>query len=622
MLSNFIGNETTHPKSSRKRKRNPNDDIANKKKRKRQRGEEYLTKSGKTVAQKVFQVQTTCRCSQKCPQHINSERQEQIFNCFYKLENWTQKTLFLRTLCKTAPVKENLNPILNLAKRNTYSKYYLSDENGTQHQVCLIFLLTCIQINRTRMFTAIKSVTSNETAKDHRGNFPKKKTKESDIAYVKDFINSFPTYESHYSNKNTHSSRKYLSPYLTIARMYREYCLKCEFKRKTPIKDWKFREVFNTEFNLSFARLKVDTCRKCDMFNASFQSELQNSIQRTNLQEQKHEHLQLVQRIKNQFDQTVEYASNPDNKTVVFTFDLQRALEMPVLQTSEVYYMRQLWLYNLCIYDEVRKIAYMYVWNESIASRGAQEIASCLYKHFTQFVPKDTQKILLWSDACSGQNRNIKMSLMMKLFLTSWDQPDLCSIEQNFYVSGHSYNSCDRSFALIEKQKQVTENIYTPEHWVNVIKQSKKNEPKFVVIEMSKEDFVSSKPLEELITNRKKSTNGEKINWLNVQKIIYEKYSPFMLDFVNYGADVPVTISLQKKGTPEDFKQIKLPSLYPQFREIAYLKFKDLQKLLKYIPKKYHKFYQSLKHDNSELINDFALVNCESSNENESDDET
>lgn len=402
MFGNHTGSETTRPKLSRKRTRNPNDHIANKKQEKLQKGEEYTTASGKVVKKKVFQAQTTCRCSRKCTEHIKSERQLQVFNSYYNLKNWTQKTLFLRTLTKTERVKENLNPIINLKQRNTHNKFYLSDEIGTQHQVCMEFLLKCIQVNRSRIFTAIKSITSNETAKEHRGVFPKKKIDEKDIAYVKDFINSFPTYESHYSNKSDDSNRKYLSPHLTIKRMYKEYCLKCNFKRKIPLNECKFRQIFNTDFNLNFARLKVDTCRKCDMLKALSQSQSHDSIQRKNMEAQKKEHLELVQKTKNEFNAAVEYATKSENKTEVYTFDLQRALEMPVLQTSEVYYMRQLWLYNLGVYDEVRKIAYMYVWTEKDASRGAQEIASCLYKHFMLHLPKDTQKIILRSDACSG----------------------------------------------------------------------------------------------------------------------------------------------------------------------------------------------------------------------------
>lgn len=619
-MFNFTDNQIKRTKS-RKRTRNPGDHKSNIRKRKVQSGLEYTTSSGNVVAEKNFQPQVMCRCPRKCPQRISVVRQEEIFDCFYKLENWSKKTLYLRTLSKRVQAKEKLNPIIDLKKRNTYIQYYISDETGTQHQVCLAFLLNCVQISQSRMFRAVSTITTNENAKDVRGNFPTRKTKESDILFVKECIDSFPIYESHYSNKNTNSNKKYLSPHLTIIRMYREYCLKCNFKRRKPLSEIKFREIFNTEFNLSFARLKTDTCRKCDTFKALSQSQSHGSLQRANIEQEKKEHLQLVQKTSNEFHEIVKHASIPGNKTEVYTFDLQRALEMPVLQTSEVYYMRQLWLYNLGIYDEVRKTAYMYVWPESTASRGSQEIASCLYKHFMRFVPKDTEKIVLRSDACGGQNRNIKMALMLKKFLSIWNQAELTSIEQHFYVSGHSYNSCDRSFALIERQKHNTENIYVPEHWVNVIRQSKKTDPKFVVTEMASDDFFSSKPLEALITNRKKSTTGEKINWLKVQKIIYEKHTPFKIDFVNYGADDAITISLQKKGTEQQFSQINLPRLYPGNRRIGYLKYKDLQKLLQYIPDKYHKFYQSLEHDSCDSKDDYALADRESGDETDSDDE-
>lgn len=56
----------------------------------------------------------------------------------------------------------------------------------------------------------------------------------------------------------------------------------------------------------------------------------------------------------------------------------------------------------------------MYFWNESIASHGSQEISSCLKKHFDHFIPQDTEKIILYSDACGGQNRNIKTTVMIK----------------------------------------------------------------------------------------------------------------------------------------------------------------------------------------------------------------
>lgn len=290
---------------------------------------------------------------------------------------------------------------------------------------------------------------------------------------------------------------------------------------------------------------------------------------------------------------------------------------MPIIRTGEAYYKRQLWFYNLCVYDKVRQIGYtcMYVWNESIASRGSQEIGSCLYKHFFKFVPKDTRKIVLMSDSCSGQNRNIKMSLMLKNFLSVWKHTELKSIEQHFYVPGHSYNSCDSSFGTIEIQKRSTQDIFFPEHWINVIRQAKKKEPKFVVTEMKKTDFYSSESLEKLIVNRKNTISGDKINWFKFQKIIYEQENPFLLKIIEYGVVNTVrTISLQKRGTVNVIGQT-LKYMYRDGRSITKAKYDDLQQLLKNFPEQYRSFYRSLSHVNDGSIEDYGLALRQSSDE-------
>lgn len=567
------------------------------------------------MPKKVFSAQITCQCKKYCSQRISVSRQEQIFNSFYCLENWTQKMLFLRTLAIKTSVKENMNPIIKLKNRKFSNQYYLCDGFGKQHRVCLAFLLTCLQIHKSRIHSALNQAVKNEVAKDFRGSSSGRKTKDSDVAFVKEFIEQFPRYESHY--KIAHSNIKYLSPFWNIKRLYREYCIKFNFNYrqnpdKIPVSEWKFRDIFNTQFNLSFARLKVDTCGTCDKIKA----EMTNEKNLTRLQElecKRQVHLDLDKKISLEFDEDRKASSEPVKKIEMLTFDLQRALEIPIIRTGEAYYKRQLWFYNLCIYDNARGIAYMYVWNESIASRGAQEIGSCLIKHFKTYIPKDTRKIILKSDSCSGQNRNIKMNLMLKYFLSNWEYPELKRIEQHFFLSGHSYNSCDRSFGTIEMQKRKTENIFLPQHWINVIRQAKKKEPKFVVVEMEKNDFFSSKSLEKSVVNRKKTISGEKINWFRFQKIIYERENPLLLKIIEYSSNEEQTISLQKRSTHEVFKQKKLSLLFPRGRSISKAKFDDLQKLIKNIPEEFHDFYRSLKYDDSS--NDFGLASRVSSDE-------
>lgn len=481
------------------------------KKRNVQRGEEYVTKSGKTIPAKIFKAQDSCPCRLHCSQKIDVATQKKLFEQYYRLNDWTQKTLYLRSLTKRIPVKESFNPIIS--RRKNVCKYFLSDSNGTHQQVCLAFLSKCLSVPGSKIKTTIKYAEKNPSAQEQRGKFATKKFEEHDLNFLRQFIKSFPSYESHY--KISASKKKYLSPFLNIRRMYKEYALKCSFmKKKICLPEWKFRDIFNKEFVLSFRRPKIDTCRKCDNIKSRLQSE-PNASTHFKLLNLRDEHMKIVDKTWKQFNDCVTSAKIPENKEEVLTFDLQRALEVPSISTSQAFYTRQLWCYNLCVYDEVRRIGYMYLWDETVASRGSQEISSCLYKFFSNHIPKDTKKITLYSDSCGGQNRNIKMSMMLINFLQNrWKCPSLNTIEQRFFVSGHSYNMCDSCFAVIMKQRKITENVFVPKHWYQLIAQAKKKEPKYIVYEMKRKDFYSVTRLMKLITNRKKSIKGEKISWL------------------------------------------------------------------------------------------------------------
>jgi hypothetical protein len=55
-------------------------------------------------------------------------------------------------------------------------------------------------------------------------------------------------------------------------------------------------------------------------------------------------------------------------KKRVLIFDLQKTLPTPSLSTSGAYYKRQIWMFNLGIYDAVTATGYMNVWSDNIAS--------------------------------------------------------------------------------------------------------------------------------------------------------------------------------------------------------------------------------------------------------------
>ncbi|CAI6358728.1 unnamed protein product [Macrosiphum euphorbiae] len=59
-------------------------------------------------------------------------------------------------------------------------------------------------------------------------------------------------------------------------------------------------------------------------------------------------------------------------------FDLEKALPLPLLTTSKMYYKRNMFVYNHGCQEMSSGIRFMHIWDETTASRGSQEIASCV----------------------------------------------------------------------------------------------------------------------------------------------------------------------------------------------------------------------------------------------------
>lgn len=314
--------------------------------------------------------------------------------------------------------------------------------------------MKCLQVTPGRILKAMQTLSTNPAGVEKRGKAANPhKTKEIDIQAVRDFITSIPKYESHYCRAS--SQRKYLHHNLTKAKLYRKYKEERAFKNLSFVSGFIFRKIFIRDFNLSFKRRHTDTCRTCDEIATGLRSNLFKESAKVKLRQRMLAHKDLVYKSNARFALDVKEAKESNDEIVVLTFDLKKTLETPSLTASDAFYKRQLWTYNLCIYDEIKKKAYMYIWSENIASRGGQEIGSCLVEHLKNHIPQNTKTVKLYSDACGGQNRNIKLTLMLKKFLHDL-LPDtsLESIQQKYFVPGHSYNSCDRCFGLIEKAKK------------------------------------------------------------------------------------------------------------------------------------------------------------------------
>ena len=67
-------------------------------------------------------------------------------------------------------------------------------------------------------------------------------------------------------------------------------------------------------------------------------------------------------------------------KTLVACFDLQKVLLLPHSNVGILYYKGKVKILNFTVYDMATFQGYCHIWNETIARKGADEVASCLLK--------------------------------------------------------------------------------------------------------------------------------------------------------------------------------------------------------------------------------------------------
>ena len=216
---------------------------------------------------------------------------------------------------------------------------------------------------------------------------------------IVEHIKSFPVLKSHYTKQR----RKYLSPLLSIAEMHRLYIAKYEHGAERPTVSYSYyAKVFNTKFNLGFAQPKTDTCSTCEKLKNELVSS--NESNQSMVRKAQKEHLQSAELFYKSLHLTTCVAKQ-DDSVLTLTFDFQQNLPLPHIPVGEIFYMQQLWMYVFGIHNCSNNHAKMYCWPECLAKRGSDDVVSCLH-HFLSGVPEGVTSLFLFSDGCSGQNKN------------------------------------------------------------------------------------------------------------------------------------------------------------------------------------------------------------------------
>lgn len=250
------------------------------------------------------------------------------------------------------------------------------------------------------------------------------------------------------------------------------------------------------------------------------------------------------------------------------------------------------------------------MWVEGEAGRGSQEVGSCLRRFITEEVHRGVKKLILWSDSCGGQNRNIKLVLMLKSILEH--HPTLETVTMKYLFPGHSFLPNDSDFGDIESALKLQQRLYTPEDYMTVMEKCRKKNP-LIVHRMHHVDFVGTSKMEDIITNRKKDVRKTPVSWLKTRVIEITKNTPFSI-FMKQSLDgETVEVDIYKKpqrGRPSSiktFNELCVP-LWPNGKPLSVEKLNDLKSLMKFIPNDARHVYRLL-FSNADIEDDIEGFN-------------
>lgn len=531
------------------------------------------------------------KCRFKCADKVSVENRLTICKNYWSCDFNRRKDFILNNVESKVPERRITNCNRKKKARND-SKSFFFQSAESRARVCKSFFIKTLCISKEVIEHAFKNKGEGRLfcGVDKRGKKdPHNKTKPEEYEKVKSHIESFPVMESHYSRQST--KRQYLHSKLSIAKMYSLYKEVCVTDGSRPVSLITYRRIFCNNYNYSFYAPKKDQCQICMQYktckDVTKREELENNYQ---------SHVSRKEDCNSAKIRDKERALK-ENNFMCCTFDLQGVLQLPSSEVSPLYYSRKLCTYNLTIYEMAPpNNAFCYVWTEINGKRGSLEIGTCLYNYIEQ-LPEAVNEISLFSDTCSGQNRNQNISALL-LYLVQTN-PNLQVIEQKFLESGHSYMEVDSMHSSIEKAKKHVP-VYTIHDWMTIFRMARtarSNKKPYNVKELKFKDFFDIEKLSKLIMkNKLKNTLGDKVNWLKVKCFKYLKCKPWILHYRYDHTSEYMEINVCGKGRPFNFNNFRLSNAYSKPRPISSLKKADLLKLCKtqVIPEEFHNYYKSL----------------------------
>nr|CAH7744796.1 unnamed protein product [Callosobruchus chinensis] len=258
-----------------------------------------------------------------------------------------------------------------------------------------------------------------------------------------------------------------------------------------------------------------------------------------------------------------------------------------------MYYKTKLIVHNYTIYNLKSKEAYCYLWNETEGQLTSNEFSSILvYFLETEIIPKldSFRTIIIYSDGCTGQNRNAILANALLHVATIHK----VTILQKYLLKGHTQMEVDSIHSCIERVLKNTK-INLPADYIEICRKARQKPFPYKVEYLTHELFKNFQIIQYYTSIRPGRTVGDPVV-MDIKALKYDNGS------IKYKLRHPEEqwIDLPRRITKPiayDITISNLSRLHESRLKIKKEKYQHLMALLAGIEKEYHEFYINLPHE-------------------------
>ena len=195
------------------------------------------------------------------------------------------------------------------------------------------------------------------------------------------------------------------------------------------------------------------------------------------------------------------------------------------------------------------KEAHCFLWNESIAARGANEIASHLALYLIQADRNGYENASLFCDGCAGQNKNsVVCAMMMHVLKTTTNLRETTII---YFETSHGQSEGDSVHSVVERALGRAGDIFVPSQLSTLVRLACARP--YRVHDVRTEDIFDYKMLSQSmgILRVRGSEEGKAVKWPDIMQLRISKESQDTILFkASHGEETFQTLKLSSLQTP------------------------------------------------------------------------